>query len=324
MSERIFKITIDSFEKTRDRAYEEMKVAFHEIYPEEYFIRGMFYEIVSRFIFENFLLMKNGYQTTFNYLGEIKFLIETGEFKHLRKKKTVGDNILLENFETQFAHSFFAKYKCNELVSLALTIYYIFNIYEQATKDKNYISKVEQALEEVILTRKQKEQTADKIGDNGTIIDVKNEIPLAVRIKQFFDENGMKGQENAKKIVAMSVQNFVYSNGDIREPILLEGPTGSGKTLLFELLQQFPELDNVVFLSYCASDLTPNGFSGDNVQDLFSKFEREMHAKKFKNWNTKTQPSETLGVIFLDEIDNVIGNSCTDSNGEDCNAMVTM
>ncbi len=30
-----------------------------------------------------------------------------------------------------------------------------------------------------------------------------------------------------------------------------------------------------------------------------------------------------LGIIFLDEMDKIIGMSNTDSNGEDCNAIVT-
>ena len=135
-----------------------------------------------------------------------------------------------------------------------------------------------------------------------------------------YKSSGMRGQEEAKKIVAMSVHKFVISEGKDRNPILLEGPTGSGKTFMFQLLEEMPELKDLCFFNYCASDMTPNGFSGDDISNVFSKYERMARQKMKKGENGLQMP---LGIIFLDEMDKIIGMSNTDSNGEDCNAIVT-
>ena len=141
-----------------------------------------------------------------------------------------------------------------------------------------------------------------------------------MKVKEHFDSSGMRGQEEAKKIVAMSVHKFVISEGKDRNPILLEGPTGSGKTFMFQLLEEMPELKDLCFFNYCASDMTPNGFSGDDISNVFSKYERMARQKMKKGENGLQMP---LGIIFLDEMDKIIGMSNTDSNGEDCNAIVT-
>ena len=116
------------------------------------------------------------------------------------------------------------------------------------------------------------------------------------------------------------MHKFVISEGKDRNPILLEGPTGSGKTFMFQLLEEMPELKDLCFFNYCASDMTPNGFSGDDISNVFSKYERMARQKMKKGENGLQMP---LGIIFLDEMDKIIGMSNTDSNGEDCNAIVT-
>ena len=103
-------------------------------------------------------------------------------------------------------------------------------------------------------------------------------------------------------------------------PFLLFGVTGSGKTFMFQLLEEMPELKDLCFFNYCASDMTPNGFSGDDISNVFSKYERMARQKMKKGENGLQMP---LGIIFLDEMDKIIGMSNTDSNGEDCNAIVT-
>ena len=87
-----------------------------------------------------------------------------------------------------------------------------------------------------------------------------------------------------------------------------------------QLLEEMPELKDLCFFNYCASDMTPNGFSGDDISNVFSKYERMARQKMKKGENGLQMP---LGIIFLDEMDKIIGMSNTDSNGEDCNAIVT-
>ena len=73
-------------------------------------------------------------------------------------------------------------------------------------------------------------------------------------------------------------------------------------------------MKDLCFFNYCASDMTPNGFSGDDISNVFSKYERMARQKMKKGENGLQMP---LGIIFLDEMDKIIGMSNTDSNGED-------
>ncbi len=79
--------------------------------------------------------------------------------------------------------------------------------------------------------------------------------------------------------MAMSVHKFVISEGKDRNPILLEEPTGSGKTFMFQALEEMPELKDLCFFNYCASDMTPNGFSGDDIS-MFSQNMKEWQDKR--------------------------------------------
>ena len=147
-------------------------------------------------------------------------------------------------------------------------------------------------------------------------------------IKNFLDEYVI-GQEEAKKVLSVAVYNHykrVTAPKDLNDVelqksnIIMVGPTGSGKTFMFQLLEEMPELKDLCFFNYCASDMTPNGFSGDDISNVFSKYERMARQKMKKGENGLQMP---LGIIFLDEMDKIIGMSNTDSNGEDCNAIVT-
>ena len=146
-------------------------------------------------------------------------------------------------------------------------------------------------------------------------------------MKAFLDDYVI-GQDEAKKVLSVAVYNHykrILAGGSYdvelqKSNIIMLGPTGSGKTFMFQLLEEMPELKDLCFFNYCASDMTPNGFSGDDISNVFSKYERMARQKMKKGENGLQMP---LGIIFLDEMDKIIGMSNTDSNGEDCNAIVT-
>ena len=242
--------------------------------------------------------------------------IENGKFQHLKECEGLNPQVI-DMIDTLYEKRL--RECCDELLCIAMTMYRIFNMQERPLQRAEYKRRTEMAWRAVNKARKdklielseRKKSLKESPADN---------IPLAVKVKEHFDSSGMRGQEEAKKIVAMSVHKFVISEGKDRNPILLEGPTGSGKTFMFQLLEEMPELKDLCFFNYCASDMTPNGFSGDDISNVFSKYERMARQKMKKGGNGLQMP---LGIIFLDEMDKIIGMSNTDSNGEDCNAIVT-
>ena len=242
--------------------------------------------------------------------------IENGKFQHLKECEGLNPQVI-DMIDTLYEKRL--RECCDELLCIAMTMYRIFNMQERPLQRPEYKRRTEMAWRAVNKARKDKliELSESKKSLKESPAD---NIPLAVKVKEHFDSSGMRGQEEAKKIVAMSVHKFVISEGKDRNPILLEGPTGSGKTFMFQLLEEMPELKDLCFFNYCASDMTPNGFSGDDISNVFSKYERMARQKMKKGENGLQMP---LGIIFLDEMDKIIGMSNTDSNGEDCNAIVT-
>lgn len=173
------------------------------------------------------------------------------------------------------------------------------------------------ALKEIVMPEKEvdleKQKAVERLR-NEKVVEVSNEekssLPKCIQIKKALDEN-MYGQEKAKKVIALAVDKFLR-NGD-REVILLKGPTGSGKTFLVENLSKCDVVqENMVVYTYDASQLTPAGFNGAEVADIFKSYRK-----------LKMMPSTFArkGIIFIDEIDKILRPN-TDSNGENVNALV--
>ena len=128
----------------------------------------------------------------------------------------------------------------------------------------------------------------------------------------------MTGQEDAKKVMAMSLYRFI-EYGE-RNVIMLEGSTGVGKTFLFDNLASCEFLiSELTFFSYTATQLTPNGYSGDNVENMLGGFKRACRNRYLTNSNVIRGSDK--GVIFIDEIDKLFLPN-TDASGEDVNQTV--
>ena len=150
-----------------------------------------------------------------------------------------------------------------------------------------------------------------------TKLKIQEEEPLPVQIKKYLDSL-MTGQDEAKKTVAMTVYRFLKYNE--RSIIMLEGSTGVGKTFLYENLASFPPLrDKLTFFSYTATQLTPNGFNGDNVEDMFKSY-RKACDRRERNAPGDVE-NKYRGIIHIDELDKLFMSN-TDSNGEDVNQVI--
>ncbi|SHL24181.1 ATP-dependent Clp protease ATP-binding subunit ClpX [Anaerocolumna jejuensis DSM 15929] len=125
-----------------------------------------------------------------------------------------------------------------------------------------------------------------------------------VEIKNFLEQYVI-GQEEAKKVLAVSVYNHykrVLAGRDLdvelqKSNILMVGPTGSGKTFLAQTLAK---LLNVPFAIADATALTEAGYVGEDVENILLKL---IQAAEFDIERAEH------GIIYIDEIDKITRKS---------------
>jgi ATP-dependent Clp protease ATP-binding subunit ClpX len=123
-------------------------------------------------------------------------------------------------------------------------------------------------------------------------------------VKAFLDQH-VVGQEDAKKVLAVSVYNHykrVLADKDLdvelqKSNILMIGPTGSGKTYLAQTLAK---LLNVPFAIADATALTEAGYVGEDVENILLKI---IQAADFDIERAQ------YGIIYIDEIDKITRKS---------------
>ena len=119
-----------------------------------------------------------------------------------------------------------------------------------------------------------------------------------IKIKEYLDCYVI-GQDKAKEYVAVAVTNHykrIFFNTDIeveKSNLLIQGPTGVGKTLIAKMIAKY--LD-VPFVVADATTLTEAGYVGDDVEVLI---ERLLAAADYD-----VELCER-GIIFVDEIDKI-------------------
>ena len=130
-------------------------------------------------------------------------------------------------------------------------------------------------------------------------------------------DKNMVGQDVLKKKLCIMLYQWKYH--DVRSTLLMVGPSGSGKNHMIETIRSFPDLGFPV-ISYDCSALTPNGFTGADVKDIFKRVRQVcMMASRANQPNGIGENGKCI--VFLDEVDKII-NFNHDSRGESVNAMV--
>ena len=145
----------------------------------------------------------------------------------------------------------------------------------------------------------------DEYEEENEVEEMEINLLKPVEIKKFLDDYVI-GQEDAKKVLAVSVYNHykrVTAPQDEdgvelqKSNIIMVGPTGSGKTYLAQTLAK---VINVPFAIADATTLTEAGYVGEDVENILLKL---IQAADYDIERAQ------FGIIYIDEIDKITKKS---------------
>lgn len=144
--------------------------------------------------------------------------------------------------------------------------------------------------------------------NNEKVVNYMNNKQYPIMLVKEWDKY-LVGQNAYKETIAMGIYRHIFKN--TTAPIMVVGPTGSGKTYLFQLLKNSklcPEKYTIMITNI--SRLTEEGVKGQDLDDVFIQFKQLCQSE---------HNPECRGLIYIDEIDKIIYPSYVSSGNGDIN-----
>lgn len=153
-----------------------------------------------------------------------------------------------------------------------------------------------------IKTEKGKKQKVTT-GTSSSLSKIANETISLQGLEQYIKERVFGQAENIRKIAKTIYMNYTALAGEKVEPILLVGPTGTGKT---ETMKAAMEYLDTPFIEVNSVNLVPQGIKGTSLEDC-------LHLLALSA-GLDMQKAER-GTIFFDEFDK-LGSTTTEHKGD--------
>ena len=305
--ERIFELTYKELSERMEKMIPETVEAFREFIIKENLPSCEILKdsvTIIRIVISHLKTRPEKEWKTAVLLSLLYDIAETGEILYMKTVETHRDANEIRRFLDSGRQS-----AVNLVTFAGMLLAYYYRVHEQKHHSPEDNEKVAGALYLLM--------SANENVINKSELSPQEEKPMPIRIKEYLDER-MTGQEDAKKTVAMAIYRFLEY--DERTVVMLEGSTGVGKSFLFENLAGCDFLkDKLTFFSYTATEMTPNGFSGDDVKNMLEAYKKKCRLNSL----SRGTGSGCKGVIFIDELDKLFMSN-RDSNGEDVNRIVLM
>ena len=245
--------------------------------------------------------------TVLRMIEELYRIAETGEYSYLQTLEDIG-------FKDQVFERMTGASGRKEVLYAARLLRYYYLVKEKKYQSDRIFDHMQNVCEKVeAMGPWKKKEKKDKNGVKKRELTEEEFIPA---LRRHMDKN-MVGQDVLKKKLCITLYQWKYH--DVRSTLLMIGPSGSGKNHMIETIRSFPDLGFPV-VSYDCSALTPNGFTGADVRDIFKKVRQACLRTAMENQSDGGGKIEKC-IVFLDEIDKII-NFNHDSRGESVNAMV--
>ncbi len=236
--------------------------------------------------------------TVLSMLKELYHIAVTGEYMHLLDASDKFNNKdVYASMEGESGHQ--------KVLYAARLLRYYYLVSQDWKDHPTLLEETDNLLDKFEVLDPLRKKTAAKSNDLSKAQKTPGDVHFMASLFHHMNQYYV-GQDHLKKKLCSVLYQWKYHN--VRTTLLMIGPSGSGKNYIIEVIRSFSKLD-IPIVTYDCSSLTPNGFEGSSVKDIFRKVNQ-----------CKTN-SDGKYILYLDEADKII-NANHDSRGESVNGMV--
>lgn len=286
-------------DEMREDSYHDCGLGTDKVaYYARYYIKAVYEYIRKNYCAEECTVLR--------LIEELYRIAETGEYSYLQTVENIGFK------DPVFERMIGASGRKEVLYAVRLLRYY-YLVKEKKYQSNRIFNHMQNVCEKVEALGPLMKEKKEKSDVKKRELAEEEFIPA---LRRHMDKK-MVGQDVLKKKLCIMLYQWKFH--DVRSTLLMIGPSGSGKNHMIETIRSFPDLGFPV-VSYDCSALTPNGFTGADVRDIFKKVRQVCLKTAMANQLNRTGEIEKC-IVFLDEVDKII-NFNHDGSGESVNAMV--